>query len=148
MHERITKMLLLNVPFILLLKWRARFWYILHCIGLNGTDDLCLWPFAMKHAAWLLYNHVPCDDCGFTPIELLPKTKFDHKDLLCSHVWGCPMYVLDHTLQDGKKLPKWNRCARLGQFLGFSEAHSPLVVANIRNLTTGFVSPQYHVVID
>ena len=89
----------------------------------NGTDDLCLWPFAMKHAAWL-YNRVPRDDCGLTPIELLTKTKSDHKDLLCSHVWGCPTYVLDPTLQDGKKLPKWNRRARLGQFLGFSEAHS------------------------
>ena len=112
----------------------------------NGTDDLCLWPFAMKHAAWL-YNRVPRDDCGLTPIELLTKTKSDHKDLLRSHVWGCPTYVLDPTLQDGKKLPKWNRRARLGQFLGFSEAHSSLV-ANIRNLTTGFVSPQYHVVYD
>ena len=27
--------------------------------------------------------------------------------LECSHVWGCPVYVLDPKLQDGKKLPKW-----------------------------------------
>jgi hypothetical protein len=27
-------------------------------------------------------------------------------------VWGCPVYVLDPTLQDGKKLPKWVPRAR------------------------------------
>jgi hypothetical protein len=36
---------------------------------------------------------------------------------------------------------------RLGQFLGYLDEHSSLV-ANIRHLKTGFVSPQYHVVFD
>eukprot|EP00956_Cyclotella_meneghiniana_P015936 scaffold24808_cov102-Cyclotella_meneghiniana.AAC.1 len=64
-----------------------------------------------------------------------------------THVWGCPVYVLDPKLQDGKKLPKWNRRARMGQFLGFSREHSS-TVALVRNLHTGYVSPQYHVVFD
>ncbi len=55
--------------------------------------------------------------------------------------------MLDPKLQDGKKIPKWNRRSRLGQFMGFSDEHSSLV-ANVRHLTTGFVSPQYHVVFD
>jgi hypothetical protein len=80
-------------------------------------------------------------------LELLTKTKADHRDLLRSHVWGCPVFVLDPKLQDGKKIPKWNRRSRLGQFMGFSDEHSSLV-ANVRHLTTGFVSPQYHVVFD
>eukprot|EP00804_Cyclotella_cryptica_P001119 CCRYP_008393-RA/>CCRYP_008393-RA protein AED:0.39 eAED:0.39 QI:0/0/0/1/0/0/2/0/218 len=84
---------------------------------------------------------------GLTPLELLTKTKADHRDLLRSHVWGCPVFVLDPKLQDGKKIPKWNRRSRLGQFLGFSDEHSSLV-ANVRNLSTGFVSPQFHVVFD
>ena len=44
-------------------------------------------------------------------------------------------------------IPKWNRRSRLGQFLGFSQQHLTLV-ANVRHLTTGYVSPQYHCVFD
>eukprot|EP00804_Cyclotella_cryptica_P031100 CCRYP_011717-RC/>CCRYP_011717-RC protein AED:0.72 eAED:0.31 QI:0/-1/0/1/-1/0/1/0/345 len=112
----------------------------------RGVDDLALWGFAVKHAAWL-YNRIPNSTSGLTPLELLTKTQADHRDLLWSHVWGCPVFVLDPKLQDGKKIPKWNRRSRLGQFLGFSDEHSSLV-ANVRNLSTGFVSPQFHVVFD
>ena len=71
----------------------------------------------------------------------------DFGGLYRAHVWGCPVFVLDAKLQDGKKLPKWNRRARMGQFLGFSRQHSSLV-AMVRNLHTGHISPQYHVVFD
>ena len=81
------------------------------------------------------------------PQEMLTKCKTNHHDLLRTHVWGCPVFVLDPKLQDGKKIPKWNCRSRLGQFLGFSDEHSSLV-ANVRNLSTSFVSPQYHVVFD
>jgi transposase InsO family protein len=74
----------------------------------RGVDDLALWGFPVKHAAWV-YNHVPNRLSGLTPLELLTKTKSDHRDLLRSHVWGCPVFVLDPKLQDGKKIPKWNR---------------------------------------
>eukprot|EP00956_Cyclotella_meneghiniana_P015168 scaffold23014_cov71-Cyclotella_meneghiniana.AAC.1 len=56
------------------------------------------------------------------------------------------VYVLDPKLQDGKKLPKWNRHARMGQFLGFSRQHSSTVA--LVQIHTGYVSPQYHVVFD
>ena len=54
---------------------------------------------------------------------------------------------MDPKLQNNKKLPKWNRRARIGQFLGFSRYHSS-TVALVWNLHTGFISPQYHVVFD
>jgi len=73
----------------------------------QGVDDLVLWGFAVKHAGWV-YDHVPNRMLGLTPLELLAKTKDDHRDLLWSHVWGCPVFVLDSKLQDGKKIPKWN----------------------------------------
>jgi hypothetical protein len=111
-----------------------------------GADDISLWPFAVKQAVWL-YNPVPNFESGLTPMELLTKQKADHRDILRSHVWGCPSYVLKPKLQNGQKLPKWNRWSRLGQFLGYSDEYSSLV-ANIRHLKTGFVSPQYHVVFD
>ncbi len=101
-----------------------------------GADDISLWPFAVKHAVWL-YNRVPNFESGLTPMELLTKQKADHCDILHSHVWGCPSYVLEPKLQNGQRLPKWNRWSRLGQFLGYSDEHSSLV-ANIRHLKTGF----------
>ena len=114
--------------------------------GSDGSDDLSLWSFAVDYAAWL-YNRIPQRLSGITPLEMITSTKSDHRDLLRSHVWGCPVYVLEPTLQDGKKLPKWNRRARMGQFLGFSRQHSS-TVAMVQNLHTGYVSPQYHVVFD
>ena len=35
----------------------------------------------------------------------------------------------------------------MGQFVGFSDEHSTLV-ANVRHLTTNYISPQFHVVFD
>jgi hypothetical protein len=63
------------------------------------------------------------------------------------HVWGNPTYVLDPTIQDGKKLPKWKPRARRGMFLGYKSKNSS-TVGMIMNLNTGYVSPQYHVVYD
>jgi hypothetical protein len=114
--------------------------------GEDGSGDIELWSFALDHAAWL-YNRIPQRFSGITPLEMVSKCKSDHRDLLRTHVWGCPVYVLEPSLQDGKKLPKWNRRARMGQFLGFSTEHSS-TVALVRNLHTGYVSPQYHVVFD
>ncbi|KAL7460113.1 hypothetical protein ACHAXS_001398 [Conticribra weissflogii] len=105
----------------------------------DHVDDISLWPFAVKHAA--------CIVTDLTPLEHLTSTKTDHCDLLHSHVWGCPVFVLDPSLQYGKKIPKWNKRLRLDQFLGYSNQHS-LLVANVCHLRTGFVSPQYHCVFD
>ncbi len=57
------------------------------------------------------------------------------------------MYVIDASLQDGKKIPKWNPWARLGLFLGFSDIHSSLVPL-VLNVETGHISPQFHVIFD
>ena len=68
----------------------------------NRVDNLRLWPFAMKQAKWL-HNRIPNPKTGLTPLEVFTKTKSDHEDLPQAHVWGCPMYVLDPKLQNGKK---------------------------------------------
>ncbi len=59
-----------------------------------GSDDISLWPFAVKHAVWL-YNCIPNCLSGLTLLELPTKSKADHRDLLRLHVWGCPAIVLD-----------------------------------------------------
>jgi hypothetical protein len=71
-----------------------------------GADDISLWPFAVKHAVWL-YNRVPNFESGLTPMELLTKQKADHCDILRSHVWGCPLYVLEPKLQ------KWTEASKV-----------------------------------
>jgi len=72
-----------------------------------GADDIALWPFTVKHAVWI-YNRIPNYESGLTPLELITKQKADHRDILRSHVWGCPAYVLEPKLQYGQQLPKWN----------------------------------------
>jgi hypothetical protein len=59
------------------------------------------------------------------PIELFTCMKFpNYNHLQRSHVWGCPVYVLDPMLQDGKKIPKWKPRARRGFYIGVSKQHS------------------------
>ena len=60
---------------------------------------------------------------------------------------GCPAYVLDPTLQDGQKIPKWKPRSRVGQYMGLSPLHAS-TVGVVRNLKTGRLSPQFHVVYD
>jgi hypothetical protein len=40
----------------------------------RGSDDILLWPFAVKHVVWI-YNRVPNCQSGLTPLELLTKSK-------------------------------------------------------------------------
>ena len=69
-----------------------------------GADDISLLPFAVKHAVWL-YNHVPNQVSGLTRLELITKQKADHRDILRSHVWGCPAYVLKPTSKMARSFP-------------------------------------------
>ena len=108
--------------------------------------DMRLWPFALDQAAYL-YNHLPNKFSPVAPLELYTGSKLDSSVLRNEKVWGCPAYVLDPKLQDGKKLPKWDPQTRQGQYLGKSNAHSSSV-GLIRNLRTGYISPQFHVVYD
>ncbi len=80
-------------------------------------------------------------------MEVFPSTKMDHNVLRSEKTWGCPAYVLDPKLQDGKKLPKRSPRTRQGQYLGRSSKHASSV-GLIRHLSTGFISPQFHVIYD
>ena len=112
----------------------------------HGADNTPLWSFSVKHAVWL-HNHFPNYLSGITPLELRTSNKADHRNLIISHVWVCPVFVLDPKLQNDQKIPKWNRRSILGQFIGFLEHHSSLI-ASILHINTGQISPQYHVVFD
>ena len=105
-----------------------------------------LWPFAVDYAVYL-WNRLPKKDSGLAPIELFSGVTMDTSVLRRMRVFGSPCYVLDTKVQDGKKLPKWMPKSRRGQFLGMSKRHSS-TIGLIRNLRTGAVSSQFHVVYD
>jgi hypothetical protein len=109
--------------------------------------NLNLWPFAVDHGVYV-WNHTPKPSTRLSPIELFTGVSFstcNHMKRL--HVFGSPTYVLDPTLQDGKKLPKWTKRSRLGVYLGNSPMHFT-TVSLILNPSSGYVSPQYHCVHD
>ena len=112
----------------------------------NGVNDLTLWSFAVKRSVGV-FNRVPNQESGISLLEILTKTKYNHRDLRRYHVLVCPVSVLEAKFQNDQKLPKWNRWSRKGQFLGFSDEQSTLV-ATVRNLKTGYISPQYHIFFD
>jgi hypothetical protein len=100
-----------------------------------------LWPLAAPYAVHL-YNHSLC------PADLYTGSTIPRRRLRDPHTWGCPVYVLDPTLQTGKQFPRWQQPrSRRGVFLGLSSIHSskvPLVL----NLQTGSITTHYHVVLD
>ena len=55
--------------------------------------------------------------------------------------------MLDHRLQNVQKIPKWDERVRVGAYVGRSPNHAGNV-ALVLNLSTGHVSPQYHIVFD
>jgi hypothetical protein len=120
---------------------------LLHAM-IHWPDEttLDLWPFAIDYAVYL-WNRLPRSPSGLSPEELYYRTTSSHEDLRNAKVWGCPTYVLDPTLQDGKKLPRWEPRSKLGQFLGRSKVHAGSV-GLIKNTATGNISSQFHVVFD
>jgi hypothetical protein len=97
--------------------------------------DLDLWPFAMDYTIYL-GNHMPNEQTCIAPVKVFTGQVFDDFDFLKSvQVFGCPCYVLNSKLQDGKKLPKWAPCSRQGQYLGISTEHSS-TIGRIQNLST------------
>lgn len=65
------------------------------------------WPQTMDHAVWL-YNRIPRPDSGCSPQEIWSRSTIHKQTVLTdSHVWGCPVYVLEPKLQkSGITIPK------------------------------------------
>ena len=105
-----------------------------------------LWPMALSHAVHL-WNNTPKSETGVAPIEVFTSTTLTPHALKNLHPWGCPVYVLEPKLKDGKKVPKWEPRSRRGQYMGVSPMHAS-TVGLVRNLQTGSITPQFHVVYD
>jgi hypothetical protein len=127
--------------------YKARTMMIHQALRWPDASDKTLWPLALDHAVYL-HNHTPNPALGgLTPEEIWSKSVASHSTLLHAHVWGCPAYVLNPRLTDGKKIPKWQPRSRRGMYVDRSSLHASLV-GLILNLQSSNISPQYHVVYD
>ena len=108
-----------------------------------------LWPYAVRMANDSI-NATPwmSRKDRLSPNQIFDRTGVDENPKHWHH-FGCPVYVLDGALQQGRRPPggKWQERARIGLYLGRSPQHSRNV-ALVLNLTTARVSPQFHVKID
>jgi len=103
-----------------------------------------LWLFALKLAVDI-HNKTP-GPSDMTLEEIFTDIKQRNK-FLDSHPFGCPIFVLDPSLQQGHNIPRWKPRSRMGIFVGYSLHHAsavPLVLST----STGLVSPQFHVIFD
>jgi len=104
-----------------------------------------LWPYAIRMANDVR-NATPNTKANIAPLEKFSGTTLKTK-LSDFHPFGCPAYVLDSNLQARKKIPKWKERMRVGIYLGHSPVHARSV-SLILSMTTGLVSPQFHVTHD
>ncbi|KAG7357919.1 integrase core domain containing protein [Nitzschia inconspicua] len=112
-----------------------------------GVIDARLWPYALTTANDV-YNQTGSVQKKNSKVPIQLFTDSDHQQPKSDfHTFGCPVFVLESDLQDGKKISKWEGRARLGVNLGPSPVHATNV-SLVLNLETGHVSPQYHIVHD
>ena len=84
-------------------KW-ARTIMIDAAINWPDQADLSLWPMAMDHAVWM-WNHLPKEGVGLSPLELATGIKSSHEELKRLHVWGCPGFLVAMILGSPSLLP-------------------------------------------
>jgi len=65
-----------------------------------------LWPFAIAYAV-CVFNRLLSLPTGICPNKIWSESCFAYEDFGRAYVFGCPMYVLEPRLQDGKKITKW-----------------------------------------
>ena len=84
---------------------------------------------------------------GLSPSDIFTRTRWPQRKFLDIHVWGCPVYVLEKSLQDGKKIPKWRPRSNRSIYMGISHKHASSVPLAL-STSTGAITPQFHVVFD
>ena len=102
------------------------------------------WAYALRHANDIMNN---------TPNMQNKKKRTAMQIFSNSNIninkkhwqpFGCPVYVLDNALANGKPFHKWKQRTRIGVYLGMSPSHGRNV-ALVLSRETGHVSPQFHV---
>ncbi|KAI2492298.1 hypothetical protein MHU86_22271 [Fragilaria crotonensis] len=100
--------------------------------------DASLWPMAVQHAVFL-HNHMPNQVSGLSPVDVFTKSRWQQHKFHDLHVWGCPVYVLDKSIADGKKLPRWKPRSTRCVNMGLSSKHASTVPI-VLNPSTGYIT--------
>jgi hypothetical protein len=79
--------------------------------------------------------------------EVRPGSTIPRHSFMDTHVWGCPIYILDPKVQQGQKLPRWQPRSRQGIFMGLSQQHTS-EVPQVLNIAMGSITTQFHVLLD
>ncbi len=105
-----------------------------------------LWPHALRFANDVC-NAAPRLKNGRTPLELFSGTPL-RPQVPNDHPPFCPAHVLHSGFQEGgERFNKWIRRSRVAIHLGNSPRHARST-ALVLSLSTGCVSPQFHVKFD
>ena len=124
----------------------ARVMMIHAAIHWHEMADTQLWPMAVQYAVYI-YNHLPNIQTGVSPQDRFTRTTWAIKHIHDLHTWGCPVYVLHKSLQDGNKLSRWRARSKRCVYMGMSSLHKENV-ALVLNPESGAITAQYHVVFD
>lgn len=108
--------------------------------------DATIWPMAVAHADYL-HNHMPNMETGLAPVDVFTKSRWQQHKFHDLHVWGCPVYVLDKSMADGKKVPRWQPRSIRSINMGLLDKHASTVPL-VLNVASGYITPQFHVVFD
>ena len=124
----------------------ARVMMIHAAIHWHEMADTQLWPMAVQYSVFI-YNHLPNVQTGVSPYDRFTRTTWPIKHIHNLHVWGCPVYVLHKSLQDGNKLSRWRARSKRCVYMGMSPFHKE-DVALVLNPESGAITAQFHVVFD
>lgn len=96
--------------------------YLLH-IALRWPEgfDKTMWLFSMMYTVYM-QNHMPQTNDCLSPAKLWTKAKANPSHLLHAHPLGVPAHVLNTQLQDGHKIPRFDRRTQQGVFWAFINA--------------------------
>jgi hypothetical protein len=106
------------------------------------SQSVSLWPYAIRVAVDVMNSRPRKDGMKMLPLQTFTASNALPR-LKDFHTFGCPVYVLNKSLQTGKSQSKWLSRARLGIYLGMSPKHARSV-ALVLNPRTGLVSLQWH----
>ena len=89
------------------------------------------WPEVMTQAMWTCATSMAVDIRNEHKIDIEGHSKLDRLstskhsfELKHNHVFGCPAFVLNASLQDNNKLPRCDERMRVGVCLGRSKQHA------------------------
>ncbi len=111
--------------------------------------DALYGPFKSAAYSCALFPVIQMPDSwtGLSPSDVFTKIRWEQRKMAEIHVWGCPVYVLDKMISDGKKLLRWTHCSTCTVNLGFSDKQARSVPF-ILNPHTGYIIPQIHILFD